>query len=61
MSRQQRRRLLGTGLLYALLAAGVVLAGAGAAVSQPLLFAAGGWLVTLALIVRFLRSRAPPR
>jgi hypothetical protein len=61
MSRQQRLRQLGTGLLYALIAAGVVLAGAGAAVGQPLLFAAGGWFVTLALIVRLLRSRAPPR
>ena len=62
MSQQQRLRQLGLALLTALIVAGVVLAGAGAAVGHPILFVAGGWLVTLALIVRLLLSRAaPPR
>jgi hypothetical protein len=60
MSRQQRLRQFGAGLLYALIAAGAVFVGAGAAPPHPRLFASGVWLVTLAVLVRLLLSFAPP-
>jgi hypothetical protein len=60
MSRQQRLRQFGTWLLYALMAAGAVFVGVGAALPHPRLFAAGVWLVSLAVLVRLLLALAAP-
>ena len=57
-----RRRLwqITASLLAALIAAGVVLVGAGGLAGTPSLFAMGAWLVTLAVIGRLLLSRDSP-
>src|SRR4051812_27543044 len=61
MSRQRRLPQLAPGLLDALLAAGVVWVTVGGMAGHAHLFVAGVWLVTLAIMVRLLLSRAPPR
>jgi hypothetical protein len=60
MSRQERLRQLGPGLLYALLAVGGVWAGVGGGAGHAPLLAVGVWLVTLPMVVRLLLSRASP-
>jgi hypothetical protein len=60
MSRQQRLRHLGIGLLYALMAAGAVFVAVGVALPHPRSLASGIWLITLAMLVRLLLSLAPP-
>ena len=54
MARQQRLHQVGTGLLWALIAAGVVLVAVGALQGHLIIFVAGAWLATLGLIVRSL-------
>jgi hypothetical protein len=60
MARRRRLRQVTASLLAALIAAGVVLVGAGGLEGNPNLFATGAWLVTLAVIGRLLLSRDPP-
>jgi hypothetical protein len=55
----QRKGCRRLGLLSALIAAGVVLVGVGGLDGHAVLFAIGGWLITLGLIVWLLLSRDP--
>jgi hypothetical protein len=57
----QRLRQLAPRLLALLIAAGLVLAGAGSLEGHPVLFDLGAWLIILGLVVWFLLHRGSPR